>query len=65
MRYQIPTKAVLCLLLGVPISGVPALSFFVLLMLVLVLLDLRAIRIMTRELLYPSNRDVLELAWVM
>ncbi|SFT32609.1 glycerophosphoryl diester phosphodiesterase [Lachnospiraceae bacterium XBD2001] len=62
MRYQIPTKAVLCLLLGVPISGVPALSFFVLLMLVLVLLDLRAIRIMTRELLYPSNRDVLELA---
>ena len=62
MRYQIPTKAVLFLLFAIPISGLPALSFFVLGMLVLVLLDLRGLRILTRELLYPSGRSVGECA---
>lgn len=55
MRYQIPTKAVLLLLLRIPISGWPALSFFVLVMMTLVLLDLRGLRILTRELLYPTK----------
>lgn len=58
MRYQIPTKAVLFLLLRIPISGVPALSFFVVLMMLLVLLDLRGLRILTRELLYPSGKSL-------
>ncbi|MCR4998798.1 MAG: hypothetical protein K6A05_03055 [Lachnospiraceae bacterium] len=62
MRYQIPTKAVLFLLFAIPISGLPALSFFVFGMLVLVLLDLRGLRILTRELLYPSGRSVGECA---